>query len=102
MLMSASAFATGIGISFYFGPVYAAICCAYYPLMFSILFCLTKAVKKAAIAKMTILKQMGGVVEETLSSIKLVTSFNQEKKEVDKFVAFAEKTRLVVQKSEKL
>jgi ABC-type multidrug transport system fused ATPase/permease subunit len=45
---------------------------------------------------------MGGVVEESLSSIKLVTSFNQEKREVDKFLALAEKTRLVVQKAEKL
>lgn len=76
MLMSAGAFVTGIGISFYYGPVYAIICFAYYPLMFVFVAGLGGAVKKAAIAKMEILKQMGGVVEESLSSIKLVTSFN--------------------------
>jgi hypothetical protein len=34
------------------------------------------AVKKATIAKVNILKQLGGVVEECLFSIRLIVSFN--------------------------
>jgi hypothetical protein len=56
VVMAASAFAAGIGISFYFGPIFAAICFAYYPLMFVFVAGLGGAVKKAAIGKMVILK----------------------------------------------
>lgn len=48
--------------------------------------------KRSAIAKMVVVKKMCGVVEESLTAIRLITSFANEKKEEDKFRALAEQT----------
>ena len=57
-------------------------------------------VKKAAIAKIMIVKRMGGVVEESLSAIRLITSFAQEDREIKKFEKLANEVREVAHKSE--
>ena len=57
-------------------------------------------VKKQAIAKMTAMKKLGGAIEESLTAVKLISSFAQEKKELDKFSKLADDVRRVVQKSE--
>ena len=102
VIMTIAAFITGIGISFYYGPIFALICFAYYPIMMLIVVFFGSAVKKQTIAKVAMLKQMGGTVEESLSAIKLVTSFNQEQREADKFADLAEKTMIIVKKTEKM
>ena len=43
------------------------------------------SVKNAAIKKFIVVKRLGGVMEETLSAVKLVMSFANEDKEVKKF-----------------
>jgi len=52
-------------------------------------------VKKTTIAKMAIVKKLGGVVEESLTAIRLIASFANEQKEEDKFKVLANETRKV-------
>jgi ABC-type multidrug transport system fused ATPase/permease subunit len=44
---------------------------------------------------MGIVKKLGGVVEESLTAIRLVASFANEKKEEDKFRVLANETRKI-------
>jgi ABC-type multidrug transport system fused ATPase/permease subunit len=67
---------SGIIIVFYYGPVYAVICLAYFPLMFLTVILFGNSVKKLTIIKIGMLKKLGGVVEECLFSIRLIVSFN--------------------------
>lgn len=64
MCMCAAAFVTGMIIGFVYGPVFAIICFAYYPIMFLFVALFGVAVKKATIAKIVLMKEMGGTVEE--------------------------------------
>lgn len=45
------------------------------------------AVKKSTIAKLDAIKTLGGIVEETLTAIKVVASFSKEDREIEKFIA---------------
>jgi len=65
------------------------------PVFFMILGTFGIMVKKITAAKFDIVKQMGGVVSETLYAIKVVTSFGQEAKELDKFKEWTSKTEIV-------
>jgi ABC-type multidrug transport system fused ATPase/permease subunit len=51
---------------------------------------------------MVVTKKLGGIVEESLSAIKLIVSFAQEEKEIDKFVKMADQTRQVAKKQTNL
>lgn len=42
-------------------------------------------VKKNTLAKMSVTKRLGGVIEESFGAIKLIASFANEHKEIDKF-----------------
>lgn len=53
------------------------------------------AVKRSTMAKLEVIKQLGGIAEETLTAIKVVTSFGREEHELQKFKDFSEKTRVV-------
>jgi hypothetical protein len=48
-----------------------------------------RQVKSATMVRMATQKKLGGIVEEILTAVKLIVSFAQEKKEVDKFLAMA-------------
>jgi ABC-type multidrug transport system fused ATPase/permease subunit len=52
-------------------------------------------IKKVSIAKMAILKELGGVIEESLFGVRLVASFANEGKEVEKFRKLTEEVRKV-------
>ena len=56
--------------------------------------------KKTTVAKMAIVKQLGGVVEESLSAIRLIASFANEKKEEEKFYKLAKETQAVAHNQE--
>jgi hypothetical protein len=43
-------------------------------------------VKKSVIAKMGVVKKLCGTVEESLTAVRLIASFANEKKEEEKFV----------------
>jgi len=45
--------------------------------------------------KLDVIKQLGGVAEETLTAIKVVTSFGREERELQKFTEFSAKTKEV-------
>ena len=51
-------------------------------------------------AKMAVLKRLGGVVEESLTAVRLISSFANEKKEEDKFTKLAEETMVVAHTQE--
>lgn len=53
------------------------------------------AVKKSTLAKLDVVKQLGGIAEETLTAIKVVSGFGRENRELEKFRDFSEKTRVV-------
>jgi ABC-type transport system involved in cytochrome bd biosynthesis fused ATPase/permease subunit len=52
-------------------------------------------VRKATIERIVVSKKLGGILEESLSAIKLIVSFAQEDKEIKKVEAAAEKTKKV-------
>ncbi len=74
--MTIGAVFAGLIISFVYGPVFAIICFGYFPIVmiFGIIF--GRSIKGLTMAKIGAVKKLGGVVEETLSSVKLVASFN--------------------------
>jgi ABC-type multidrug transport system fused ATPase/permease subunit len=74
--MSIACFVSGVGLAFYYGPVLASIYIVFFPMVIICMFGFGRAVKKATLAKMGMLKKMGGMVEECLLSIKLIVSFN--------------------------
>jgi ABC-type multidrug transport system fused ATPase/permease subunit len=55
-------------------------------------------VKNITEAKFDIVKQMGGVVSETLYAIKVVSSFGMEEKEIEKFKIWNKKTEIMGKK----
>lgn len=57
------------------GPVFAAICLAYFPIVIIFVMIFGGKMKKSTIAKISEIKILGGLVEESLSAIKLVVSF---------------------------
>ena len=56
-----------------------------FPLIFIVIAMFGGQVKNAAISKIMVTKELGGIVEESLSAIKLVISFANEDKEIAKF-----------------
>ena len=64
-----------MGISFYRGPVFAAICLAYFPVVMLMVGALTAISKVAAFKKMEANKALGGFSEEIISGLKLIVSF---------------------------
>jgi ABC-type multidrug transport system fused ATPase/permease subunit len=90
IIFSASSLVSGIGIAFYRGADFAAVCTAFTPLIFVIMIFFGGQVKNATIAKMVVVKKLCGVVEESLTAVRLIASFANEQKEVDKFVKLSE------------
>ena len=83
----------GLGIAFYRGPVFAAVCLAYMPFMLTLLIILGSISKKAAFAKLKANKDLGGFTEESISALKLIVSFNQEERAVKLYEAKSKVTR---------
>lgn len=51
------------------------------------------------VAKFGVVKKMAGLVEESLTAVRLIASFANEKKEEEKFRKFAEQTMIISKKS---
>eukprot|EP00347_Sterkiella_histriomuscorum_P020418 403337881 len=100
IIYTVACIASGICIAFYSGSDFAVICLAYFPFIFIVLTMFGGQVRKAAIAKIMIVKRMGGVVEESLSAIRLIASFAQEEREIKKFEKLASEVKEVAHKSE--
>jgi ABC-type multidrug transport system fused ATPase/permease subunit len=80
---------SAVGYSLYIGPTFAIICLAYLPLVVIVTYIFGQSVRSAQLEKREVAKKMGGVIEEILSAIKLISSFAQEGREVEKFAAIA-------------
>jgi len=70
------------------------------PIILIILGIFGKQVKNSAIEKIACTRKMGGVVEESLSAIRLITSFANEDKELNKFEKLADEVRSISHRSE--
>ena len=66
---------TGIGIAFFEGAVYSAICFSYFPMMMIIVIMFGAKVKVSTGKKIAVSRRLGGIVEESLSAVKLIVSF---------------------------
>jgi len=51
------------------------VCCAYIPILFGVLGFFGKKVQRSTLGKLEVTEKLGGVAEESLTAIKLVTSF---------------------------
>lgn len=75
-----------------FGPVFAAVCIAYLPILIAILAIFGRMVQKSSLQRVDVLKQLGGVCEETLTAIKVVAGFTREDHELAKFERYSTET----------
>ena len=91
-----------MGIAFYSGADYAAICFAFFPVIVVLVGIFGAIVKKATLEQLEATKVLGGVTEEILSAVKLVTSFAKEDTEFGKFAKLAENVKNVAHKQEVL
>jgi hypothetical protein len=66
---------SGIGIAFYRGPALAAIYFGYMPIIVLVMIMFGGQVRKATIERIIVSKKLGGILEESLSAIKLIVSF---------------------------
>lgn len=92
MIFAVSTCISGIAYACYFAPIYALICLAYLPFLLIILAVFGRLVQKTALNKVNVVKHLGGIAEETLTAIKVVTSFGREERELEKFVKWSERT----------
>ena len=95
LIFACSAAGAGIVYACVYGWAFALVCVAYLPFILGILVVFGLAVKKSSLAKLSVIKQLGGIAEETLTAIKVVTSFGREERELSKFTAWSDKTREV-------
>ena len=102
IVFSLSCFFSGVGIGFYSGADFAAVCFAFFPGVVVLTSIFAILVRKSTIEKIAITKVLGGVVEETLSAIKLISAFANEDKEVEKFRKLALKVKAVAHRQEVL
>ena len=89
---------SGIVYALVYGWAYALACVAYLPFLMTILVVFGLMVKKSTLDKLNVIKELGGIAEETLTAIKVVTSFGREQRELEKFTEYSLKTREVAMK----
>jgi subfamily B ATP-binding cassette protein MsbA len=84
-IFSATSCLAGIIYSMFFGAGYGGICAIYLPFIFAIIGIFGIQVKKTAQGRIDVAKSLGGIAEETLTAIKVVSSFGREDREISKF-----------------
>ena len=82
----------GMVYALVYGPVFALICIAYLPVLMGIIGFFGRQVQKSTLAKLTVVKNLGGIAEETLTAIKVVCSFTREDREMRKFARHSRET----------
>jgi len=89
----------GIVYALSFGPTFAGVCLLYLPVLLAILGIFGSMVRRFTMQKVEVIKNLGGIAEETLTAIKVVASFGREDRELKKFASFARRTQRVAKKS---
>jgi ATP-binding cassette subfamily B (MDR/TAP) protein 1 len=82
-----------------YGPTFAVVCIAYLPVLIAIVGIFGLMVRKSSLAKLEVVKQLGGIAEETLTAIKVVAGFTREDRELAKFQRYSENTMIVGKKA---
>lgn len=95
IIFSVSSLVFGIAIAFYRGADFAGVCCAFIPIMLFIMAVFGGQVKRATVSKMEVIKKLGGVIEESLTAIRLIASFANEKKEEEKFQKLSDEVKKI-------
>ena len=85
----------GCMFAFWTGRSYALALIVYLPVFFIILGTFGVMVKRITADRLDVIKQMGGVVSETLYAIKVVASFGREAQELEKFIKYTKKAEKV-------
>ena len=73
-----SACGSGIVYAMVYGWAYALAWVAYLPFLLSILIIFGLMTKKATMDKLNVIKELGGIAEESLTAIKVITAFGRE------------------------
>ena len=95
MIFSFATLIAGVAIAFYRGADFAGVCAAFIPIMFILIAVFGARVKVTTAEKMEVMKKLGGVIEESLCAIRLISSFANEKKETEKFRKLSENVKNV-------
>jgi len=82
-----------------YGPIFAIICIAYLPVLLAVVGIFGMMVRKTSLNKLEVVKQLGGIAEETLTAIKVVAGFTREERELAKFQRYSENTMVVGKKA---
>ena len=82
-----------MGIAFYYGADFAAVCAAFLPIIMILTGIFGAQVRKMTKKKMVVVKKLGGTIEEILTAIRLIASYANENIEAEKFKKLAEAVR---------
>jgi ATP-binding cassette, subfamily B, bacterial len=99
-IFSLATLLAGIIIAFYRGADFAGVCTAFVPIMFFIMAVFGARVKVTTAEKMEVMKKLGGAIEESLTAVRLIASFANEKKETEKFRRLSENVKVVAHRQE--
>ena len=83
----------GVGIAFYYGADFAAVCAAFLPIIMIMTGVFGAQVRKLTKKKMLVVKKLGGTIEEILTAVRLIASYANENIEAEKFKKLAEAVR---------
>ena len=73
---------SGIIYGLILGPTFTLCCLAYLPFLLIILAVFGSMVQKTTLRRLNAIKHLGGLAEETLTAIKVVSSFGREDREI--------------------
>jgi ABC-type multidrug transport system fused ATPase/permease subunit len=99
LIFAISTCISGMIYALCYGPVYAAVCIAYLPILLTVIAVFGKMVQKSSLEKLEVVKQLGGTAEETLTAIKVVCGFTREERELAKFSRYSYDTMIVGKKA---
>ena len=89
-----------MGIAFYYGADFAAVCAAFLPIIMIMTGVFGAQVRKLTKKKMLVVKKLGGTIEEILTAVRLIASYANENIEAEKFKKLAEAVRDISQDQE--
>ncbi len=92
----------GVTVGLVESPVFGVINLGFVPIILLTVTFFGGAIKTVSFKKLDVSRQLGGMIEENLTAIKLIVSFAQEKKACDKYAELAAKAKVVTMKSEKM
>lgn len=87
----------GFVYAYVYGWEFAFVCVAFIPVLLFILVFFGLKVKQTTAERLEVIKELGGIVEEQLTAIKVVTSFGRQDIAMEKFTVQSERTRQIAE-----